>query len=65
MRKLKREEMEKIRKDIRKEFPGDPALQQIHMARKILAREAELKGLSFVEHIKSQVKGIRKVRQGV
>jgi len=34
------------------EFPDDPALQQVHIARKIIAREAEHEGLSFLEYIK-------------
>jgi len=35
-------------------FPHDPALQQVHMARKILAKEAENEGLSYLEYIKSK-----------
>jgi hypothetical protein len=44
---------------VEEEFPEDPALQQIHIARKIIAKEAELKGLTFFEYtktIKKQVK---------
>ena len=50
------EDLEKIRKEIEREFPDDPALQQVHIARKILVREAELKGLSFIDYIRSQRK---------
>ena len=35
------------------EFPEDPALQQVHIARKIIAWEAELEGLTFLEYVKS------------
>jgi len=46
-------QMERIKKEVEKEFPYDEALQQVHLARKILAKEAEQKGLSFFEYIKS------------
>ncbi len=32
---------EKIQKDVKKEFPRDFALQQIHVARKLLSEEAK------------------------
>jgi hypothetical protein len=60
--KLGQKEIEEIKKMVEEEFPNDPALQQIHMARKIIVKEAELKGLSFLEYIKlleKQVKGIQ------
>jgi len=44
---------EKTRKEIEREFPGDPALQQIHLARKLISKEAKEKGLSLQEYIKS------------
>jgi len=53
MSKLIEEEMEEIRKKIAEEFPDDPALQQVHIARKIIAREAELQGLSFLKYVKT------------
>jgi len=34
------------------EFPNDFALQQIHIARKVIAKEAELKGLKYLDYIK-------------
>lgn len=40
---LNEEEIEKIKKEIELEFPNDIALQQIHIARKIISREAEMK----------------------
>lgn len=54
MSKITEKEMEEIRKRVEAEFPDDPALQQVHIARKIIAKEAELEGLSFLEYIKSQ-----------
>ena len=44
-------EVEEIRKEVESEFPDDPALQEIHIARKIIAREAEKEGLSYLEYI--------------
>jgi hypothetical protein len=52
MGKIKETEMDEIRKMVEEEFPDDPALQQVHIARKIIAKEAELEGLSFLEYIK-------------
>jgi len=59
MSKIKEKDIQKITKMVEEEFPEDPALQQIHIARKIIAKEAELKGLTFFEYtktIKKQVK---------
>lgn len=53
MSKLLEEELEEIRKKIVEEFPDDPALQQVHIARKIIAREAELQGLNFLKYVKT------------
>jgi hypothetical protein len=44
---------------VEEEFPEDPALQQIHIARKIIAKEAELKGLTFFEYIKTIKKQVK------
>jgi len=44
---------EKTWKEIEREFPGDPALQQIHFARKLISKEAKEKGMSFREYIKN------------
>lgn len=53
MRKITEKEIARIRKMVEKEFPEDPALQQVHIARKIVAKEAELAGLGYFEYIKS------------
>jgi hypothetical protein len=45
--------MNRIKKEVEKEFPGDPALQQVHIARKIISKEAELKGMDFFDYIQS------------
>ena len=54
MGKITEKYMKEVRKMIEAEFPDDPALQQVHIARKVIAREAELEGLSFLEYIKSR-----------
>ena len=54
MIKITQEELEEIKKMIEEEFPDDPALQQVHIARKIIAKEAEHEGLSYLEYIKSK-----------
>lgn len=56
MSKIKEKDVQKIKEMVEKEFPEDPALQQIHIARKIIAKEAELKGLTFFQYIKSTKK---------
>ena len=53
MGKITEKEVEEIRKIVEDEFPNDPALQQVHIARKIIAKEAEIEGLSYLEYIKS------------
>ena len=52
MVELSKKDLDKIKKDVEAEYPNDPAMQQVHIARKILARKAELSGLSFFEYIK-------------
>ena len=62
MRKIKEKDMEEIKRVIEEEFPNDPALQNVHIARKIIAKEAKLEGLSFLEYIKSLGKQIEDVQ---
>lgn len=50
---ISNEEMEKIKKEVEKEFPGDTALQQVHIARKIISIEAKQKGLGLFEYYKT------------
>ena len=59
MSKIKEKDIQKITKMVEQEFPEDPALQQIHIARKIIAKEAELNGITFFEYIKSSRKQVR------
>ncbi|MBI5966364.1 MAG: hypothetical protein HY882_00705 [Deltaproteobacteria bacterium] len=61
MSKIRDDEIEEIKKLVEKEFPNDPALQQVHIARKVIAREAQLQGLSFIEYIKLLGKKVKHV----
>jgi hypothetical protein len=61
MSKIKEKDIEEIRKAVEEEFPKDPALQQVHIARKIITKEAELEGLSFLEYIRLLGKQVKKV----
>ena len=51
-----KKEMERIRKSVEREFPNDPALQQVLIARKIIAMEAKKKGLTFAEYVRASGK---------
>jgi len=48
------EELNEIVKAAEREFPEDPALQQIHIARGILSKEAKKAGLSYAEFIRAE-----------
>jgi len=52
MIELSKIEKDAIKKEIELEFPYDPALQQVHIARRTIARKAKLEGISLVEFIK-------------
>lgn len=62
MKVLKEEEIEKIKKEVETEFPNDLALQQIHIARKIISFEAKMAGLSYLDYIKSLTKDIKTIQ---
>jgi len=61
MSKIRDQEIEEIKKVVENEFPHDPALQQVHIARKILAKEAERGGLGFLQYIKLLGKQVKDV----
>ena len=61
MEKIKKKEIERIEKMVEKEFPQDPALQQVHIARKVISKEAELAGLNFIQYIKLLAKQVRNI----
>jgi len=51
MGKISEDDLRNIQKEVAVEFPNDPALQSVHVSRKILVKEAELEGLNLVEYI--------------
>ena len=53
---VKKERIKEIKKEIEKEFPSDFALQQVHIARKLLSEEAKEKKMSFLEYVKIQAR---------
>ena len=61
---MRKEKIEKIKKEVKKEFPNDDALQQIHIARKILYAEAKENNMSFWKYIKMQIKNLKKESPG-
>ena len=51
---MEKKKIEDIKKEVEKEFPDDFALQQVHIARKVLTEEAKEKKMSFWRYIKMQ-----------
>ena len=49
MERLSKEEVEEIRRVVMEEFPDDTALQQVHIARRILSLEARKQGKTVAE----------------
>jgi len=50
--------IDKMRIEVEHEFPSDLALQQVHIARKLIAKEAENLGLSLFEYLLMREKEI-------
>lgn len=59
MSKQDQMEIQRIIDSISKEFPDDEALQQIHISRKLLMKEAEEKGMSYIQYLREQTKKLR------
>ena len=59
---LNDKEIEKIRREVEREFPNDPAMQQVHIARKIIAKKAKKKGLTYLEYIKQNSENLELVQ---
>ena len=51
MRRTTKGELAKITKAVSKELPNGPALQQVHIARKVLTLEAERAGMGFTDYV--------------
>ena len=53
MTPISQAEIDKITAAVESEFPNDPALQQVHIARKIIATEAKQRGMGLIEYVRS------------
>ena len=53
MLNLSKEDISKLEEEITKEFPNDPALQQVHLARRIISEIAKRENKSIIEVIHS------------
>lgn len=54
-------EFKTIVEEVEREFPSDPALQQIHIARRILSAEAKNSGVSLLQYASSIAKKTRRL----
>lgn len=50
------EDLATLKRAVIQEFPGDHALQEVHLARKILAMEAQHLGIAYLDYIQQVVK---------
>ena len=46
-------DLEEIQRLAAAEFPNDPAMRQVHVARKLIAQEAKRKGMTLLEYVAS------------
>jgi len=46
-------DLEEIQRMAAAEFPNDPAMQQVHVARKLIAQEAKRRGMTLLEYVAS------------
>jgi hypothetical protein len=46
-------DLEEIQRLAAAEFPNDPAMQQVHVARKLIAQEAKRRGMTLLEYVAS------------
>ena len=59
--KVRKRRVRKNHRGVEEEFPNDFAMQQVLMVRKIIAKEVEEKGLSYLEYIKQYTKELEVV----
>ena len=53
MARVTKRELRVLQRLVEREFPDDPALQEVHLARKVLALEAEKAGMDYIDYVKS------------
>lgn len=60
MRKIPEERLKKLEEEVKKEFPGDYALQQVHLARLIIEEKTKgLTGKELIAYLRKQAKKAR------
>ncbi|MDI6916572.1 MAG: hypothetical protein QMC80_02100 [Thermoplasmatales archaeon] len=57
---ISRKKFEKLKKEVRKEFPNDKMMYELHVMRALMQREEEKKNLSFEEIKKLRDERIKK-----
>ena len=58
--KLKESDLKQIANSVEREFPNDPALQQVHLARRILQLEAQRAGMTFLQYSSKLAKDLHR-----
>lgn len=53
MVRMTKRELKAMQRSVEREFPDDPALQQVHLSREILGLEAKKAEMGYLEYIRS------------
>ncbi len=61
---MNKKELDRIKKEVALEFPEDDALQQVHIARKLIAEKAKTLGLTYLQYVVLAFKAAKAGPQG-